>query len=114
MAAAGFAFDPYATSGKWGEVGTELVFVLVGVAVIALGSPKTRGMAGGALGLLGIWVALINYPVLLHPIVLSIFPPTVTRALVVLTVWSAAAAFALGLVVYLDRAQQATEGEPPW
>jgi hypothetical protein len=112
--AAGFAFDPYSLSGKWDEVGAELAFVLVGVAVIARGSPKTRGMAGGALGLLGIWVALVNYPVLLHPIVLSVFPATVARALVVLTVWSAAAAVALGLVVYVDRAQQATELEPPW
>jgi hypothetical protein len=50
---AGFAFDTYASNGKWIELGNELVFVLVGVAVIARGSPAARGIAGGALGLLG-------------------------------------------------------------
>jgi hypothetical protein len=114
---AGFAFDTYASSGKWIEVGNELAFVLVGFAVIARGSPNTRGIAGGALGLLGIGAALAKYPVLLHGVVLSIFPPTVARALVVLTACSAAAAIALGLVVFgdvLDGVEEPVDSEPPW
>lgn len=114
---AGFAFDTYASSGKWLEVANELAFVIVGVAVIARGSPDTRGIAGGALGLLAIWAGLAKYPVLVHGVVLSIFPPTAARALVALTVWSAGAATALGLVVYggvLDRVQEPSESEPLW
>jgi hypothetical protein len=112
-----FAVDPNASSGEWLQVGGELAFVLVGVAVITRGSPVTRGTAGGAPGLLGIWVGLATYPVLVHGVVLSIFPPTVARVLVVLTVWSAAAALALGLVVYgdiPDGVQEPTDDEPPW
>jgi hypothetical protein len=114
---AGFAFDTYASSGKWLEVANELAFVIVGVAVIARGSSDTRGIAGGALGLLAIWAGLARYPVLVHGVVLSIFPPTAARALVALTVWSAGAATALGVVVYgdvLDRVQEPSESEPLW
>jgi hypothetical protein len=106
---AGFIFDAYASGGRWVEIGYELAPILVGVAVIARGSPGTRAMAGGALGLLGIWAGLAKYPVLVHGVVLSIFPPTVARALVVLTVWSAVAAAALGLIVFeyvVDRAPE--------
>jgi hypothetical protein len=97
---AGFAFDTYASSGKWVEFGNELVLGLVGVAVILRGSPVARGIAGGALGLLGLWAGPSKSSVLLHGLVLSIYPPTLARALVVLTTGSAAAATALGLVVY--------------
>jgi hypothetical protein len=109
---AGFVFDAYASGGRWVEMEFELALVLVGVAVIIRGSPDTRAMASGALGLLGIWAGLAKYPVLVHGVVLSIFPPTVARALVVLTVCSAVAAAALGLVVFeyiLDRAPERIE-----
>jgi hypothetical protein len=85
--AAGFAFDTYASGGKWVEFGDSLVFVAVGAAVIARGSPNARAIAGGALGLLGLWVGLTKLPVFRHGVVLSVFPPT-ARALVALTVWS--------------------------
>lgn len=89
-----------------------MAFVLVGVAVIARGSPGARGIAGGALRLLGLFAGLEKTPVLLHGVVLSTFSPDPARALVALTVWSAVAATLLGLVVYedlLDRAQKPTE-----
>ena len=108
---AGFAFDTYGSNGKWIELGNELAFVLVGVAVIALGSPAARGIAGGALGLLGLFAGLQRAPVLLHGVVLSTFSPDLTRALVALTVWSGVAATLLGLVVYedlFDREQEPT------
>jgi hypothetical protein len=109
---AGFAFDTYASNGKWVELGNELAFVLVGVAVIARGSPGARGIAGGALGLLGLGAGLAKTPVLLHSVVLSIFSADLARALVALTVWSGIAATLLGLVVFedlLDRPQDPAE-----
>jgi hypothetical protein len=106
---AGFAFDTYASNGKWVELGNELALVLVGVAVIARGSPGARGVAGGALGLLGLGVAVTQTPVLLHGIVLSIFSSDLARALVALTIWSGAAATLLGLVVYEDLLGRAQE-----
>ena len=110
--AAGFAFDTYASNGKWVELGNELAFVLVGVAVIARGSPGARGIAGGALGLLALGAGLAKTPVFLHGVVLSIFSSDLARALVALTVWSGAAATLLGLVVFedlLDSAQEPAE-----
>ncbi|MDX6401779.1 MAG: hypothetical protein QOF27_2385 [Gaiellaceae bacterium] len=109
---AGFAFDTYASNGKWIELGNELAFVLVGVAVIARGSPGARGIAGGALGLLGLFAGLQKTPALLHGVVLSIFPADLARCLVALTLWSSAAATVLGLFVFedlLDRAQERPE-----
>jgi hypothetical protein len=70
---AGFAFDTYGSNGKWIELGNEMVFVLIAVAVIARGSPAARGIAGGALGLLGLFAGLQRTPVLLHGVVLSGF-----------------------------------------
>jgi hypothetical protein len=108
----GFAFDTYASNGKWVELANELAFVLVGVAVIARGSPGARAIAGGALGLLGLGVGVAKTPVLLHDLVLSIFSSDPARALVALTIWSGGAATLLGLVVYedlLDSAQDSAE-----
>jgi hypothetical protein len=84
----GFAFDTYGSNGKLVELGNEFAFVLVGVAVIARGSAGARGIAGGALGLLGLGVGLAKAPVLLHGVVLSIFSADLARVLVALTVWS--------------------------
>jgi hypothetical protein len=106
---AALAFDTYASSGKWIELGNELAFVLVGVAVIARGSPGARAIAGGALGLLGLGAGLAKTPVLLHGVVLSIFPPTVARAMVALAVWAGAVATVLGLVVYENQFERARE-----
>jgi hypothetical protein len=109
---AGFAFDTYASSGKWLELGNELAFILVGVAVITRGSPGARGIAAGALGLLGLGAALGKTPVLLHGVVLSIFSADLARGLVALTVWSGAAATLFGLIVFedlLDHAQEPGE-----
>lgn len=99
---AGFAFDMYASGGKWIELGNELAFVVVGVTVIARGSPNARGIAGGSLGLLGLAAGAIKFPVFAHGVVLSILPPDGARALVALTIWSAAMATVLGLFTFED------------
>ena len=97
---AGFAFETYASAGKWVELGNELAFVVVGVAVIARGSRSMRGIAGASLGLLALAVGAMTFSVLLHPVALSVFPATGARALVALTIWSGMAAAGLGLVVF--------------
>ena len=80
-------------------------------------SPNARGIAVGSLGLLGLAAGPIKFPVFVHGVVLSIFPPDGPRTLVALTIWSEAAATALGLVVYgevLDRGQEPADSEPIW
>ena len=99
---AGLALDTYASTGKWIELGNELALVIVGLAFIALGPPEARGIAGGALGLLGLTAGALAFPMLLHGVVLSLFPAADARALVALTLWSAAAAVVLGMVVFED------------
>jgi hypothetical protein len=109
---AGLAFDTYASTGKWIELGNELALAVAGVAVAALGTRAARGLAGGALGLLGLAAGALTFPVLLHGVVLSVFPATAARTVVVLTLWSAAAATAFGLVVFEDELASAQLGEP--
>jgi hypothetical protein len=102
VGAAGFAFDTYSSEGKWVEAANELIFVLVGVIVVVRGSPVTRALAGGALGLLGLAVGLTKIPVFLHGVVLSALPAGPARVLVALTIWAGAAATAAGLSVFAD------------
>jgi hypothetical protein len=47
-----------ASSGSWIEGANELVFAIVGIAVIARAPGDARAIAGGALGLLGLVVGL--------------------------------------------------------
>lgn len=109
---AGFALDTYASTGKWIELANELAFVVVGIAVIARGTPGARGIAGGSLGLLGLAAGAFTIPVLLHGVVLSIFPASDARALVALTLWSGTAAAVLGLVVFEDKLGEMRELDP--
>jgi hypothetical protein len=98
--ATGFVFDTYSSEGKWVEAGNELAFVVVGVLLMLRGSPDTRAIAGGGLGLLGLAVGLSKLPVLLHGIVLSALPSDLARVLVVLAIWAGAAATVAGLTVF--------------
>jgi len=109
---AGLAFDTYASTGKWIALGNELALAVAGVAVIAIGTRVARGLAGGALGLLGLAAVALTFPVLLHGVVLSVFPATVARVVLALTLWSAVAATAFGLVVFEDELASAQLGEP--
>ena len=111
VTAAGFALDSYSSGGKWVAAANELVFVLVGIAFVARGSPAARGIAGGALGFLGLGVGLSTIPVLLHGIVLSVLPSTLARLTVVVTISAGAAATALGLLVFEAALDRGTEEE---
>jgi hypothetical protein len=107
--AAGFVFDAYSSDGKWVEAGNELAFVVVGVLLVLRGSPDTRAIAGGGLGLLGLAVGLIKLPVLLHGIVLSALPADLARVLVVLAIWAGAAATVAGLTVFSSVLESAPD-----
>ena len=109
---AGLAFDTYASTGKWIALGNELALAVAGVAVIAIGTRVARGLAGGALGLLGLAAVALTFPVILHGVVLSVFPATVAQVVLALTLWSAVAATAFGLVVFEDELASAQLGEP--
>jgi hypothetical protein len=112
VTAAGFALDSYSSGGKWVLAANELVFVLVGIAFVVRGSRAARGIAGGALGFLGLGVGLSTIPVLLHGLVLSVLPGTVARLVVVLTISAGAAATALGLLVFEETLDRASEEDP--
>ncbi len=102
VTAADFALASSATQGAWVEAANELVFVLVGLAFMVRGSPNTRALAGGAVGLLALAVGLSKLPALLHGIVLSALPADASRAAVALAICAGAAATVLGVVVFFD------------
>jgi len=111
LTAAGFVFDSYSSGGKWIAAANEFVFVLVGIAFIARGSRAARGIAGGALGFLGLGVGLSTLPVLLHGLVLSVLPSTLARLSVVVTISAGAAATGLGLLVFEEALDRGSEEE---
>jgi hypothetical protein len=79
-----------------------VLFALVGLAVLARGSPDAQAIASGALGLLALLAGLAKLPALLHGVVLSALPATIIRAAVALTICSGVAATAVGLVVFFE------------
>jgi hypothetical protein len=102
VAAAGFALDPNATEGRWVEAANEVAFAGVGIVVVARGSPQTRVLAAGALGLLGLAVGVSKIPVFEHGVVLAALPDDVVRAAVALMLWASAAAVAIGAAVFVE------------
>ena len=97
---AGFAFDSYASEGKWLEFGNVLVFALVGAALAVRGPLERRAIAGGALGLLALSIGLSKIPVFLHGLVLSALPGGLARTVVALTISAGAAATLVGCAVF--------------
>jgi hypothetical protein len=108
VAAAGFALDPNATEGRWVEAANEVVFAAAGLAVLVRGSPQTRVLAAGALGLLGLAVGVSKVPVFAHGIVLAALPDDVVRAAVALMLWASAAAVAIGAAVFVEALEDET------
>jgi hypothetical protein len=126
--AGAFALASSANGGHLIEGANELVFAVVGIGVVAFGSPNARAFAAGGLGLLALAVGLSKIPALLHGVVLSALPATPTRLAVSVAIWAGAAATILGLIVFfelleegeqlpmphLDRGAERTHGtEPP-
>ena len=102
LVAAGFAAAPTANEATWTEVASEILFALVGIAFLALGSRGSHAFATLLLGLLALIVGLNDLPVLLHGVVLSALPATVARTGVALAISAGAAATAVAVVVYFD------------
>lgn len=111
--AATFALAATASGGRWAEAANELVFALVGLGVVARGSADARPIAGGALGLLALWVGLSKVPVFLHGVVLAALPATPTRLLVAFTISVGAAATVAGLGVLFDVLERSDELPAP-
>ena len=84
----------------------ELVFVLVGLVVLARPSADARCIAGGALGLLALSAGSTKIPVFLHGVVLSALPATVTRIMVTLTISAGVAAAAVGVAVFFELVER--------
>ena len=111
VTAAAFALEASASQGRWLEAANELMFVLIGLAVVARGTAEARSIAGGALGLLALAVGLSKVPVFLHGVVLSALPATATRTSVAFTISAGAAATAVGLAVFVDLLEPRRIGE---
>lgn len=99
VAAIGFAAASTANEGIWVEAGNEILLVLVGAAVLLRGSPNTKAIAGGLLGLLALAFGLTKLSVLTHGIVLSALPGQLARLAVAVAISAGAAAAILGAVV---------------
>ncbi len=100
--ASGLAAAQTGTEGTWVEATNEILFALVGIAVLIRGSRHARALAGGALGLLALAVGVASLPVLLHGVVLSALPAGIARTAVALAVSAGAAGTLVGLVVLVD------------
>jgi hypothetical protein len=98
--AAAFALATSASAGRWIEGANELAFALAGVAVLVWGPAGARPIAGGALGLLAVWVGVSKVSVFAHGVVLSALPATLSRVLVVCTLSAGAVAIAAGLAMF--------------
>jgi len=110
VTALGFAFSSSAPGGRWVEGANELVFVLVGLALVLFGSPDVRALAGGGLGLLACFVGLTKLPVLSHGIIFSALPDTATRLAVVLSICAGAAAAVIGVAVFVALLESGNDG----
>lgn len=101
VAAAGLALSVYASPGTWIAAVDETIFGLAGAAGARWGPPTFRAAAGGGMGLLGLAVGLSWGAVFIHPVVLSVVPGTVTRALIAVAVGAGLAAAATAGLYYV-------------
>ncbi|MGH3041907.1 MAG: hypothetical protein ACRDNG_09270 [Gaiellaceae bacterium] len=76
------------------------MFALLGLAVLAFGSPDARALACGLVGLLGMFVGVMKLEVLDYGIVLSALPAPAARVAVVLAVSAGAAAMVVAALSF--------------
>jgi hypothetical protein len=65
--AAAFALAASASGGRWVEAANEVVFALVGLGVVAPGSPDARSVAGGDAGAAATAIGLGVFAEVLEP-----------------------------------------------
>lgn len=113
-AEAGLAVGAYASAGIRIAALDETAFALAGVWLLARGPRRLRIAAAGALGLLGLAVALSELPVFLHPVVLSALPANAARTVVAFAAGAGTAAAVRAALLEL-REQQKRAGRrlPP-
>lgn len=107
--ALGFALDGDSSPGTWIEGFNEIVFVAVGLALLVRGRDGLRAGAAVGLGLVSLAVGLLDSPVFLHPVVLSLLPGAVTRLLVVVAAGAGVVAIALGGFGFADQLRASIE-----
>lgn len=100
VTAVGFALDTYASPGTWIAGLDELVFIGVGLGVLAWGPRSAQVPAAIGLGLLGAAVGISKGAVFLHAIVLSSLPGTAARLFVAVAIGTGVAAAVLGAVAF--------------
>jgi hypothetical protein len=91
-----FALDTYASPGTWIAGLDELVFVAIGIGVLAWGPPSARVPAAIGLGALSAAVGISKGAVFLHPVVLSVVPGASARLLVAVAIGAGGAAMVAG------------------
>ena len=100
--ALGFALDASASPGTWIEGFNEIVFVGVGLVLLARGHETLRAGATVGLGLISLAVGLLDSVVFVHPVVLSLLPAALTRVLVVVAAGAGLVAIGLGAVGFAE------------
>jgi hypothetical protein len=100
ITALAFALDTYASPGTWIAGLDELVFIAVGLGVLALGQRAAQAPAAIGLGLLAAAIGVSKGAVFLHPIALSLLPGFATRVCVALSIGAGVAAALLGGASY--------------
>jgi hypothetical protein len=110
LVATSFVLDSNASPGTWIEGLDEIVFIVVGVAILLRASSNVRVAAAIGLGLVAVAVGLSKGAVFFHPIVLAVAPGAVTRLLVILALGAGMAAAALGGAFFAEAQASA----PSW
>jgi hypothetical protein len=100
VTALGFALDTYASPGTWIAGLDELVFIAVGLGVLAWGQRAAQAPAAIGLGLLAAAIGVSKGAVFLHPIALSLLPGFATRLCVTVSIGAGVAAALLGGASY--------------
>jgi hypothetical protein len=103
VVALAFALDAYASPGTWIAGFDELIFMVVGLAVLERGPRHLHVGAAIGLGLLGLAVGLSKGAVFFHPIVLAVLPAIAIRLIVVTAVGAGLTGGALGCAFYASR-----------
>jgi hypothetical protein len=94
--AVGFAAHGGAAEARVVEGANEVVFALIGLAVLARGPRSARLGAAAGLGLLGVFVGLTKVSVLLQGAVLAAIPANAACVAVALALWAGVAAAIVG------------------
>jgi hypothetical protein len=99
----GFVITPYASAGTWIAAADEAVFLATAAAATIWAPPRFRALGGTGLGLVALAVALSKGAIFLHPVVLSTWSGTLSRALAFAAAAAGTSAVILGPLRLLDE-----------